>query len=131
MIGGLLDGLLDAGIPQEQIIGIPQGYKLAGYLQTLERKLAGRELWHQGLGLMTWVVGNARIVMKGNGIMVSKQESGVAKIDPLIAALNATALMSMNPEPAQKEYSVFRVGCCLWYNYYTNKAQKTAILMGF
>ena len=80
---------------------------------------------------MTWVVGNARIVMKGNGIMVSKQESGVAKIDPLIAALNATALMSMNPEPAQKEYSVFRVGCCLWYNYYTNKAQKTAILMGF
>lgn len=109
MIGGLLDGLLDAGIPQEQIIGIPQGYKLAGYLQTLERKLAGRELWHQGLGLMTWVVGNARIVMKGNGIMVSKQESGVAKIDPLIAALNATALMSMNPEPAQKEYSVFFV----------------------
>ncbi|WP_151742893.1 MULTISPECIES: terminase large subunit [unclassified Acinetobacter] len=97
MIGGLLDGLLDAGIPQEQIIGIPQGYKLAGYLQTLERKLAGRELWHQGLGLMTWVVGNARIVMKGNGIMVSKQESGVAKIDPLIAALNATALMSLNP----------------------------------
>ena len=109
MIGGLLDGLLDAGIPQEQIIGIPQGYKLAGYLQTLERKLAGRELWHQGLGLMTWVVGNARIVMKGNGIMVSKQESGVAKIDPLIAALNATALMSMNPEPSAKEYNVFFV----------------------
>lgn len=109
MIGGLLDGLLDAGIPQEQIIGIPQGYKLAGYLQTLERKLAGRELWHQGLGLMTWVVGNARIVMKGNGIMVSKQESGVAKIDPLIAALNATALMSMNPEPSTKEYNVFFV----------------------
>lgn len=107
MLGGMLDGLLDAGIPQEQIMGVPQGYKLAGYLQTLERKLAGRELWHQGLALMTWVAGNARIVMKGNGIMVSKQESGVAKIDPLIATLNATALMSMNPEPAQKDYNVF------------------------
>ncbi|ENU80148.1 hypothetical protein F975_01901 [Acinetobacter sp. ANC 3789] len=107
MLGGLLDGLLDVGIPQEQIIGIPQGYKLAGYLQTLERKLAGRELWHQGLALMTWVAGNARIVMKGNGIMVSKQESGVAKIDPLIASLNATALMSMNPEPAKKDYNVY------------------------
>ncbi|MHA3054832.1 terminase large subunit [Acinetobacter sp. ANC 4633] len=107
MLGGLLDGLLDVGIPQEQIIGIPQGYKLAGYLQTLERKLAGRELWHQGLALMTWVAGNARIVMKGNGIMVSKQESGVAKIDPLIASLNATALMSMNPEPAKKDYNIY------------------------
>ncbi|MHA3063099.1 terminase large subunit [Acinetobacter sp. ANC 4641] len=107
MLGGLLDGLLDVGIPQEQIIGIPQGYKLAGYLQTLERKLAGCELWHQGLGLMAWVAGNARIVMKGNGIMVSKQESGVAKIDPLIASLNATALMSMNPEPAKKDYNVY------------------------
>lgn len=107
MLGGLLDGLLDVGIPQEQIIGIPQGYKLAGYLQTLERKLAGCELWHQGLGLMAWVAGNARIVMKGNGIMVSKQESGVAKIDPLIASLNAAALMSMNPEPAKKDYNVF------------------------
>ncbi|MHA3052585.1 terminase large subunit [Acinetobacter sp. ANC 4640] len=107
MLGGLLDGLLDVGIPQEQIIGIPQGYKLAGYLQTLERKLAGRELWHQGLGLMTWVAGNARIVMRGNGIMVSKQESGVAKIDPLIASLNATALMSMNPEPVKKDYNVY------------------------
>lgn len=107
MLGGLLDGLLDVGIPQKQIIGIPQGYKLAGYLQTLERKLAGCELWHQGLGLMAWVAGNARIVMKGNGIMVSKQESGVAKIDPLIASLNATALMSMNPEPVKKDYNVY------------------------
>lgn len=107
MLGGLLDGLLDVGIPQEQIIGIPQGYKLAGYLQTLERKLAGCELWHQGLGLMAWVAGNARIVMKGNGIMVSKQESGIAKIDPLIASLNATALMSMNPEPVKKDYNVY------------------------
>lgn len=107
MLGGLLDGLLDVGIPQEQIIGIPQGYKLAGYLQTLERKLAGCELWHQGLGLMAWVAGNARIVMRGNGIMVSKQESGVAKIDPLIASLNATALMSMNPEPVKKDYNVY------------------------
>ena len=36
MIGGMLDGLLDAGIPQDRIIGVPQGYKLAGYLQTTE-----------------------------------------------------------------------------------------------
>lgn len=109
MIGGMLDGLLDAGIPQDRIIGVPQGYKLAGYLQTTERKLAGCELWHNGSEMMTWCAGNARIVMKGNGIMISKQESGIGKIDPLIATFNAVALMSMNPEPSTKEYNVFFV----------------------
>jgi len=42
-------------------------------------------------------------------MMISKQESGVGKIDPLIATFNAVALMSMNPEPVQKEYNVFFV----------------------
>ena len=48
---------------------------------------------------MTWCVGNARAVVKGNGMMISKQESGVGKIDPLIALFNAVALMTMCPEP--------------------------------
>ena len=107
MLGGLLDGLLDAGIPQEYIIGIAQGYKLMGYIQTTERKLAEGNLWHAGQQLMTWCVGNARVVMVGNGMRITKQSSGVAKIDPLIALFNAVALMSMNPEPSTKEYNVF------------------------
>jgi len=37
-------------------------------------------------------------------MMISKQESGVGKIDPLIATFNAVALMSMNPEP--KNYDI-------------------------
>jgi integrase len=44
-----------------------------------------------------------------NGMMISKQESGVGKIDPLIATFNAVALMSMNPEQAEKEYNVYFV----------------------
>lgn len=103
-LGGLLDGLLAVGIPQEQMIAIAQGYKLAGYIQTTERKLAEGSLYHTGSQLMTWCVGNARVVMKGNGMMISKQESGTAKIDPLIATFNAVALMSMNPEP--KNYDI-------------------------
>ena len=97
MLGGLLDGLLDAGIPQEYFIGIAQGYKLMGYIQTTERKLAEGNLWHAGQQLMTWCVGNARVVMIGNGMRITKQASGVAKIDPLIALFNAVALMSLNP----------------------------------
>ena len=103
-LGGLLDGLLAVGIPQEQMIAVAQGYKLAGYIQTTERKLAEGNLYHAGQDLMTWCAGNARIIMKGNGMMISKQESGTAKIDPLIATFNAVALMSMNPEP--KNYDI-------------------------
>ena len=105
-LGGLLDGLLAVGIPQEQMIAVAQGYKLAGYIQTTERKLAEGNLYHAGQDLMTWCAGNARVVMKGNGMMISKQESGTAKIDPLIATFNSVALMSLNPEPINKDYEI-------------------------
>ena len=104
-LGGLLDGLLAVGIPQEQMIAVAQGHKLAGYIQTTERKLAEGNLYHAVQELMTWCAGNARIVMKGNGMMISKQESGTAKIDPLIATFNAVALMSLNPEIENKSLS--------------------------
>lgn len=106
-LGGLLDGLLDAGIPEDKMIAVAQGFKLMGYILTTERKLAEGNLYHAGQKLMTWCVGNARAVVKGNGMMISKQESGVGKIDPLIATFNAVALMSMNPEPEQKDISEF------------------------
>lgn len=106
-LGGLLDGLLDAGIPEDKLVAVPQGLKLMSYILTTERKLAEGNLYHAGQGLMAWCAGNARVVMKGNGMMISKQESGVGKIDPLIATFNAVALMSMNPEQAEKEYNVF------------------------
>lgn len=108
-IGSLIDSMLEAGVPQDKIIGVSQGYKLAGYMQTAERKLAGGELHHAGQALMTWCAGNARIVMRGNGLMVSKQESGKAKIDPLVATFNAVALMSENPDAPSDGPSVFFV----------------------
>lgn len=106
-LGGLLDGLLEVGIPEESMIAVPQGYKLMGYILTTERKLAEGNLFHAGQQLMTWAAGNARVVMVGNGMRITKQESGVGKIDPLIATFNAVALMTMNPEPTNKEYSVY------------------------
>lgn len=105
-IGGLIDALLAAGIPQEYLVGVAQGHHLAGYIQTTERKLAENNLLHAGQEMMTWCVGNARVVMIGNGMRITKQSSGTAKIDPLIATFNATALMSMNPEPVNKDYDV-------------------------
>lgn len=66
---------------------------------------------HPAQRMMDWCVGNARVLMKGSGTMLSKAESGTGKIDPLIALLNAVALMSEKPRAAQKadEVSVFFV----------------------
>jgi phage terminase large subunit-like protein len=47
---------------------------------------------------MSWSVANAKVEPKGNAIAITKQASGTAKIDPLMAAFNAIALMATNPE---------------------------------
>jgi hypothetical protein len=51
--------------------------------------------------LMAWAVSNARVEPKGNAIVITKQASGTAKIDPLMAAFNAVAWMSANPATSQ------------------------------
>lgn len=97
-IGGILDGLVDAGIPAEKIVGISQGWKLGGAIKTTERKLADGTLQHQGSKMMAWCVGNAKVEPRGNSILITKQASGTAKIDPLMSLFNAISLMSLNPE---------------------------------
>jgi len=97
-LGAILDALAAEEIPEDKITGIPQNYKLQAAIKTTERKLAGGELYHAGQPLMTWCVGNAKVETKGNAIYVTKQASGAAKIDPLMASFNAIELMSRNPE---------------------------------
>ena len=97
-MGGVLDALVAAEVPQEKIVGISQGWRLGGAIKTAERKLAEGVLKHQGSPMMAWCVGNARVEPKGNAILITKQASGTAKIDPLMALFNAVSLMSLNPE---------------------------------
>ena len=103
------DGLIAEGVDFEKMVAVPQGYLLSGYAQTLEWKLAEGDLLHAGQPMMNWCVGNAKGVMKGNALMITKQESGRGKIDPLMATMNAGALMSLNPEPPNQSYGVFFV----------------------
>jgi phage terminase large subunit-like protein len=97
-LGGIMDALVEADIPQEKIVGISQGWKMTGAIKTAERKLAENVLIHGGQPMMNWCVGNARIEPRGNAVIITKQAAGFAKIDPLMAALNAVTLMSLNPE---------------------------------
>jgi phage terminase large subunit-like protein len=46
---------------------------------------------------MAWAVGNAKVVPVGNAITITKQASGSAKIDPLMALFDANQLMALNP----------------------------------
>ena len=97
-IGAILDALSEVGIPEDKIIGISQGWKLNGAIKTTERKLAEGGLIHGGQPMMAWCCGNARVVPAGNAILITKQASGLAKIDPLMAAFNAISLLSLNPQ---------------------------------
>lgn len=98
-VGGILDAIVQAGVPQELITGISQGWKLGAAIKTTERKLAEGILVHGARPLMAYCVGNARVEPKGNSILITKQASGAGKIDPLMALFNAVSLMSLNPEP--------------------------------
>lgn len=88
-IGVLLDTLIDAGIPQDSVVGVSQGWKLGGACKTTERKLAEGALRHAPQPLMNWCVGNAKVVISGNAPLVTKGASGIGKIDPLMALFNA------------------------------------------
>ena len=97
-VGGILDALVEADVPQDKIVGVSQGWRLGSAIKTAERKLAEGVMVHAAQPLMAWCVGNARVEPKGNAILITKQASGSAKIDPLMATFNAVSLMALNPE---------------------------------
>lgn len=105
-IGDVVDELTSAerGITMDQIIGISQGWRLGAAIKTAERRLAGGELLHGARPLMAWCAGNAKVEARANGILVTKQASGTAKIDPLMALFNAVDLMSRNPASNGRSY---------------------------
>lgn len=107
-IGDIVDALTAPGcdIDLEMIVGVSQGWRLNGAIKTTERRVAGGQLIHGGQRLMAWAVGNARTEAKGNAVTITKQVSGSAKIDPLMALFDAVYLMALDPEPARKEYQL-------------------------
>lgn len=108
-IGEIVDALGDAGVAGEQICAVTQGYKLMGAIKTVERKTADGTFAHGGQQMLDWCVGNAKVERKGNSLLITKQVSGVAKIDPLMAIFDAASLMALNPVVSSGP-SIFDIG---------------------
>ena len=90
--------LLSRELTAEQLVAVPQGYRLSGIIKGMERRLKDGRLWHDGSNMMIWVASNAKTELRGSALMITKQVSGVAKIDPLIAGFNSFSLMSLEPQ---------------------------------
>lgn len=103
-IQSIVEEIVSLGIQIERIVGVDQGWKLSGSIKAVERALAARTFKHGRTALMNWCVGNAKVNRNGS---ITKESSGVAKIDPLIATFNAAALMAMNPEAKNKRLQMF------------------------
>lgn len=99
---GLLDELIarDFDIAENEgtITAVQQGGYLNPAIMGMERKLNDGTLIHAGQPIMVFCVGNAKVELKGSARAITKQISGKAKIDPLVAAFDAAMLMARNPQ---------------------------------
>ena len=99
-----LDALNDAGYPDDQIIGVSQGWRLMAAIKSTELYLSSEALRHAPQPLMNWCAGNAKVEPKANAVLITKQASGSAKIDPLMSLFTAVEVMSMSPAAVGRSF---------------------------
>lgn len=108
-IASLLTALEDLKLPvddPEFIIKVRQGWSLYSAMLWMERALYEKRYFHSDQALVDWAVGNAKVIPRGNAMLVTKEISGKAKIDPVMSAFNAAELMSHNPASRTGGYSL-------------------------
>jgi len=88
---------LEAGGSNSPVIAVGQGFRLMSAIVGLARKLKFGGAVHSGSPMMDWCVSNAKEEKGRQSVMIVKDAAGTAKIDPLVAAFNATKLLELNP----------------------------------
>lgn len=101
-VAALLEAMTAQKITEDQRVGIRQGSALSPATWGLERKLKDGTFAHGSQALMAFSVGNAIAEQRGNAVLITKQTAGKAKIDPLVATLNAFVLMTRDPKPSRR-----------------------------
>ncbi len=94
----LVDALEAKGLTQPLVTAVMQGWKLQTAISSVPLKLEDRRFVHGDQSIMSWSVGNAKQTLRGSNYVVTKEVSGAAKIDMLMALFNAAMLMFQNPE---------------------------------
>ncbi len=103
-VAAIIEDLNARGMKDEMLRRLRQGTALSPAWWGIEFKLADGTLFHGGTALMNWIVGNAKVEQHAQGIMITKQLAGSAKIDPLIATACAAILMSWNPQSRGRSF---------------------------
>ncbi|WP_316214345.1 terminase large subunit [Bradyrhizobium sp. SZCCHNR2032] len=103
-IGAIVDALAGIEVTQdsETLDAVRQGIALMGAVKTVERKLADHSFCHGEAPLLSWCVGNLKVVQTPTAMRIARDEAGFGKVDPAMALFNAAHLMSLNPEPTVK-----------------------------
>ena len=96
----LVDALEEEGLTDPVVGAVLQGWKLQTAISSVPLKLEDRRFLHGDQPIMNWCVGNAKQTLKSSNYVVTKEVSGAAKIDMLMALFNAAMLMFQNPEAA-------------------------------
>lgn len=106
-VADLIDALSAAEITDDQLEPIGQGYRLMSAIVGLARKLKFGQVVHDGSPMMAWCVSNTKEEKGRQSVMITKNASASAKIDPFMAGLNATKLLELNPTAEANAESVY------------------------
>lgn len=101
-VADLVDALAAIGLEDPAVVGVGQGFRLMSAVVGLARKLKFGGVVHDGSPMMAWCVSNAKEEAGRQSVMITKNQSASAKIDPFMAGLNATKLLELNPVAAQQ-----------------------------
>ncbi len=96
-IGDLVDALRQRGFSDAELVAVGQGYRLFSAVSGCERRLAAGTMRHGNQALLSWALSNCKAEQRGNAVVIEKSVAGKAKIDPVIAMLNAAKLMERGP----------------------------------